>query len=123
MEATILAKLRAVSNVSITRVSPGSITVANSVAFTEADNDMATAHQNAFATLLGSADGAASVYGTTFGAVTVSNVTKATAPNPGELFLQSALLLCIAVVLCSSVKSIESHNLHQGVAHLACGVA
>lgn len=100
MEATILAKLRAVTNVTITRVSPGSINVASSVAFTEADSDMATANQDAFATLLGSADGAVSVYGSTFGAVSVSGVTKASAPNPGNYSLQPACsLIYIAATL------------------------
>lgn len=87
MEATIFAKLRAISNVTITKVSPGSISVANSVAFTEADNDMAETNQGAFATLLGSPDGAVAVYGTTFGAVSVSNVTKATAPKENAMVL------------------------------------
>ena len=95
MEATIFAKLRAISNVTITKVSPGSISVANSVAFTEADNDMAETNQGAFATLLGSPDGAVAVYGTTFRAVSVSNVTKATAPNPGKLPLQLAAICAL----------------------------
>ncbi|KAL3140790.1 hypothetical protein ABBQ32_005335 [Trebouxia sp. C0010 RCD-2024] len=88
MEANIMAKLHTVTNVTITKVSPGSINVANSVAFTEADNNMAKANQDAFASLLGSADGVKSIYGTTFGAVTVSNVMQTTSPNPSESVLR-----------------------------------
>ncbi|KAL3142472.1 hypothetical protein ABBQ38_002800 [Trebouxia sp. C0009 RCD-2024] len=82
MEANIMAKLNTVSNVTITKVSPGSINVANSVAFTGADSNVAKANQDAFASLLGSTDGVTSIYGTTFGAVTVSQVTQTTSPNP-----------------------------------------
>ena len=100
MEANIMAKLNTVANVTITKMSPGSINVANSIALTEADNNMAKANQDAFARLLGSPDGVSSIYGTTFGAVTVSNVTKTTSPNPSEfssrLHLASSNLALLA---------------------------
>ncbi|KAL3152354.1 hypothetical protein ABBQ32_001416 [Trebouxia sp. C0010 RCD-2024] len=84
LEANIMAKLNTVTNVTITKVSPGSINVANSVAFTGADSDMAKANQGAFASLLGSTGGVSSIYGTTFGAVTVSQVKQTTSPNPSD---------------------------------------
>ena len=94
MEANIMAKLNTVANVTITKVSPGSINVANSVASTGAENNMAKANQDAFASLLGSPDGVSC------GAVTVSNVTKTTSPNPSEfssrLHLASSNLALLA---------------------------
>lgn len=89
LEANIFASLKTVANVTITKVTLGSVNVENSVAFTASNGDAATAGQAAFAKLLASPDGVGSVYGTTFGNVAVSNVQQANATNPSEF-----LLLC-----------------------------
>ena len=89
MEENILAELNAVVVVSIIKVTPGSILVANSVAFIEADLEGAKANQDALTSFLQSADGdmLKSIYGTSFDAVTVSDVKQTTTPNPGDSLL------------------------------------
>lgn len=121
MEANIMAKLNTVSNVTITKVSPGSINVANSVAFTGADSNVAKANQDAFASLLGSTDGVTSIYGTTFGAVTVSQVTQTTSPNPSKFLLSLVLRLMqfsSPGTVQSQMQDLSSHMYHMH----ACGL-
>ena len=84
LEANILANLNVLSNVTATKVTGGSINVYNTVAFTGADANGATAGQAAYANLMKTPTGISSIYGTTYGTVTVSNVTQTTGPSPGE---------------------------------------
>ena len=83
LEANILTTIHAVTNVTITQVTTGSVIVANTVAFTGASNGAALAGQNALTSLLESSD-VSSIFGTSFGTVTVSNVTKANSTNPSR---------------------------------------
>lgn len=69
-------------NVTISNVVLGSISVSNTIAFTAADSIAAAAGQTALAQALSSGD--VSLFGTTFGPVTVSGVKEANATNPGE---------------------------------------
>ena len=86
LEANILAKLNAVTNVTINKVTPGSVNVDNSIKFTGADSSAAMAGQSSLAALLAdsSANGVGSIYGTSFGNVVVANVTQTNSTNPSE---------------------------------------
>ena len=85
VQANIYAKINALVNVTITKVTTGSAIVENSVAFTSSDNSAAEAGRTALFQTLSSGD--TSVFGTTFGSVAVSNVTQTTTTNPSKLVL------------------------------------
>lgn len=93
MEANIFATLRVVANVTINNVTPGSIKVDNSVAFTGADAAAAATAQTQFALLIDpkNANSLSSIYGTSFGTVTVSGVTKTNSTNPSKCFATDIL--------------------------------
>ncbi|DBB09875.1 TPA: hypothetical protein ACH3X3_001488 [Trebouxia sp. C0006] len=80
LETNILTSIGSLVNVTITNVVLGSISVSNTIAFTDADSLAAAAGQTALAQALSSGD--VSLFGTTFGSVTVSNVKQANATNP-----------------------------------------
>ena len=84
LEANILAQIKAVVNVTITQVVPGSVKVSSSVAFTGADSAGAVDAQTALTNVLKSGD-VSSIFGTTFGSVAVSDVAQTTASNPSKL--------------------------------------
>ena len=101
MEANILATLSVVANVTINNVTPGSIKVDNSVAFTGADAAAAATAQRQFALLVDpkNADSLSSIYGTSFGTVTVSGVTLTNSTNPSKCFPTVILSPVEALVL------------------------
>ena len=82
LEANIFAKINALVNVTITKVTTGSAIVENTVAFTSSDSASAAAGRSALFQTLQSGD--TTIFGTTFGSVAVSNVTQGTADNPGK---------------------------------------
>ena len=82
LEANIFSEINALTNVTITKVVAGSISVTNSISFTAAYLSAAVAGQSALATLLSS--GINTVFGRTFGSVSVSNITQTNTTNPGE---------------------------------------
>ena len=88
MEANILDILRVVANVTINNVTPGSIKVDKSDAFTGADAAAAASAQTQFALLVDpkNAKSLSSIYGTSFGTVTVSGVTLTNSTNPSKCF-------------------------------------
>lgn len=72
------------SNCTVTKVTAGSVSADNTIAFTGSDSAAASAAQTSLLASLKASD--ASIYGTTYGAVTVSNAASGTASNPqGEL--------------------------------------
>ena len=83
LEANIFAQIDALVNVTISKVVLGSVSVSNSVAFTSSDSAAAQSGQSALALVLQSGD-VSSIYGDTFGSVTVSNVTQGNATNPSK---------------------------------------
>ncbi|KAA6422323.1 MAG: hypothetical protein FRX49_07793 [Trebouxia sp. A1-2] len=83
LEANIFAKIDAIANVSITKVVTGSAVVTNSVAFTGADSNAASAEQTALYQML--ASGQTTIFGTSFGSVVVSNITQGNATNPMDM--------------------------------------
>lgn len=101
MEANIFATLSVVANMTINNVTPGSIQVDNSVAFTGADAAAATTAQRQFALLVDpkNANSLSSIYGTSFGTVTVSGVTLTNSTNPSKCFPTVILSLVEALVL------------------------
>ena len=106
LQANIFAELHVLSNVTITKVTPGSINVANSVAFTGRDSDSAAAGSAAYANLMTSDDGIMAIYGTTFGTVTVSDIKLTNTTNPSEF-------LCIVqshAMSCTSFHAIIASN-------------
>ena len=113
LETNIFAKINALVNVTITKVVMGSISVTNSVAFTGADSAAALAGQSALAQVLSSTD-ASSLFGTTFGSVTVSNVAQTNATNPSRSPVQSCILpeacvfACGNLVVSSVVSKVQS---------------
>lgn len=82
LQAAILAKISAVVNVTISKVESGSAIVYNSVAFTSADSAAALADRTALYTDLTAGD--VSLFGSSFGTVTVSNVAQANTTNPSK---------------------------------------
>ena len=97
LEANILAALKAVAHVTINKVTPGSISVDNTVAFNGADTTAAKAAQSSLVTLLSSPNGVGSVYGSTFGNVTVTKVQPANSTNPSEYLLPVLKLISSTV--------------------------
>lgn len=85
LETHAYIKTNAITNVTIDKVTMGSINVAHTFAFTGADSTGAVAGQSALAEVLKSGD-AASIFGTSFGPVTVSNVTQQNTTNPSESY-------------------------------------
>ncbi|KAL0027428.1 hypothetical protein WJX77_000156 [Trebouxia sp. C0004] len=81
LETNAYIKTNAITNVTIDKVIMGSINVAHTFAFTAADSTAAVAGQSSLAEVLKSGD-AASIFGTSFGPVTVSNVTQQNTTNP-----------------------------------------
>lgn len=85
-EANSIITLSVVANVTINNVTPGSIKVDSSVAFTGADAAAATAAQAKFASLVDpmNTSSLSSIYGTSVGAVTVSDVINSNTSNPSK---------------------------------------
>lgn len=100
LEANIFSKINALVNVTITKVVAGSISVTNSAAFTSSDSAAALAGQSALADVLSSGD-VSSIFGTTFGSVTVSGVTEGNVTNPSTCaHTQCIALLVICHMAC-----------------------
>ena len=96
LEINIEATVNTPVNVTITNVVAGSVKVTNTVAFTGSNSAAALAGQSALATLRKSGD-VSSVFGSTFGSVTVSGVTLGTASNPSKYTLlrsQTTSVVC-----------------------------
>lgn len=93
LEANIFAKINALVNITITKVVQGSVSVTNSAAFTASDSADALAGQSALADVLSSGD-VSSIFGDSFGTVTVSGVTKGNATNPSKCCCTLADILC-----------------------------
>lgn len=83
LESNILAAIQQLVNVTITKVVAGSISVSTSIAFTTADSAAALEGQSALAAVLQSND-VSSIFGDSFGTVTVSGVSKGNTTNPSE---------------------------------------
>ena len=86
LEENIFAKINAVVNVTIDKVTMGSVLVANTVAFTGANAAGAIAGQDALSKVMTSGD-VSSIFGDSFGTVTVTEVKSIDATNPSELRL------------------------------------
>ena len=84
VEANVYAKINAITNVTVDKVTMGSINVAHTFAFTGADSSAANAGQSALAQVLQSGD-VTGIFGSSFGEVTVSNVTTGNSTNPSKL--------------------------------------
>ena len=65
----------------------GSVLVSNTVTFTDANFDAATAGQSALLAIYQSGD-VSGIFGTAFGDVGVTNVTSTNAKNPSERLLR-----------------------------------
>ncbi len=83
LESNILAAIQQLVNVTITKVVSGSISVSTSIAFTTADAAAAVEGQSALATVLQSND-VSSIFGDSFGTVTVTGVSKGNTANPSK---------------------------------------
>ncbi|DBB05417.1 TPA: hypothetical protein ACH3X1_012383 [Trebouxia sp. C0004] len=103
LETNAYIKTNAITNVTIDKVIMGSINVAHTFAFTAADSTAAVAGQSSLAEVLKSGD-AASIFGTSFGPVTVSNVTQQNTTNPtisgaGAVFATWTVVLAAMLTL------------------------
>ncbi|DBB03259.1 TPA: hypothetical protein ACH3X3_010655 [Trebouxia sp. C0006] len=81
LESNILTAIEQLVNVTITKVVAGSISVSTSIAFTTADAAAALEGQSALAAVLQSND-VSSIFGDSFGDVTVTGVSKGNTTNP-----------------------------------------
>lgn len=81
LESNILAAIQQLVNVTITKVVSGSISVSSSIAFTTADAAAALEGQSAQAAVLQSND-VSSIFGDSFGTVTVTGVSKGSTTSP-----------------------------------------
>lgn len=70
------------ANVTINSVVASSVSVTDTISFTGADSTAATEARDALVTALSSGD--SSVFGTSFGSVTVSEVSSANSTNTGD---------------------------------------
>lgn len=98
IQANILSTLNVPSTCTITDVTPGSVKVANTVAFTGSDLEAATAAQKSLASKLETTEGITSVYGSGYGTVTVSSIKQDSVSNPSELL--TLLCSCLILVKC-----------------------
>ena len=118
VQANILSTLNALSSCTVTDVTPGSVNVANTVAFTGSDSAAAEAAQKQLAAQLATPAGITSVYGTGYGTVTVSKIQQDSVSNPSEFsklssilsalqtdFLVTALSLCSDACFCAADTS------------------
>lgn len=80
IQDNILTSYGVVSNCTVGTLSAGSVIVPTTVAFTGADSAKATTAQSAFAAALIAKD--TSVFGSSYGTVSVASVQKGTAANP-----------------------------------------
>ena len=85
LQANILKTLQVVCNCTVTRVTPGSINVENTISFSGGNGAAAKAAQSDLVTLLKSDAGIISVFGTTYGTVSVSGVEAVEASNSSKL--------------------------------------
>lgn len=83
LEANILKLLDVLANVTIDSVVASSVSVADTISFTGADSTAATEARDALVTALSSGD--TSIFGTSFGTVTVSSVSSTNSTNTGKL--------------------------------------
>ena len=81
LEASILKLLDVLANVTVDSVVAGSVTVDDTISFSGADSTAATEARDALVTALSSGD--TSIFGTTFGTVTVSSVSSTNSTNTG----------------------------------------
>lgn len=84
LETNIRSKLNVIVNVTVDKVTLGSIKVANTVLFTDADSTSAKEGQGSLETVMNSGD-VCSIFGDSFGTVTVTNVTATDSKNPSKL--------------------------------------
>lgn len=103
LESNILAAIEQLVNVTITKVVAGSISVSTAIAFTTADAAAALEGQSALAAVLQSND-VSSIFGDSFGTVTVTGVSKGNTTNPSKP--PSAF----PVQLSNSVQSWNGHH-------------
>ncbi len=104
LESNILTAIEQLVNVTITKVVAGSISVSTSIAFTTADAAAALEGQSALAAVLQSND-VSSIFGDSFGTVTVTGVSKGNTTNPSKPPPAFFLHTC---------NSAQSHNSHHG---------
>ena len=83
LQTNIRAKVSAIVNINIDKVTAGSVLVTNTATFTDANSDTATAGQSALAEVLQSGD-VTGIFGTQYGDVSVSNVMTPYAGNPSK---------------------------------------
>lgn len=83
LQTNIRAKVSAIVNVNIDKVTAGSVLVTNTATFTDANSDTATAGQTALAQVLKSGD-LTGIFGTQYGDVTVNGVNTLNAGNPSR---------------------------------------
>lgn len=89
----------------------GSIEVNNTVAFTDADSASATNGQDAYFKVLNSGD-VSSIFGDTFGTVTVTNVTKTNTSNPSKLCTTVCPHACTKLASSCLLCSVSSTSAH-----------
>ena len=82
LEANILSLLDVLTNVTIDTVTQGSVNVEDTISFTGSDSSAATSAQEALYTALTSGD--TSIFGSSFGTVTVSSVASTNSSNPSK---------------------------------------
>ena len=114
LEANILAKLNAIVDVTVDKVTAGSVMVANTVAFTDANSASATAAQDNLATVLNSGD-VSSIFGDSFGPVTVTNVAPTTSSNPSKLFIYVLNCCMRKTALCNAATFLAYALLAQNM--------
>ena len=100
LQTNIRAKVNAIVNVNVDKVALGSILVSNTATFTDADSDTATAGQDALAKVLKSGD-LTGIFGTQYGDVTVTDVTKGNSGNPSR---SNACYLLLYVLVRSAIS-------------------
>ena len=106
LESNILTAIQQLVNVTITKVVAGSISVSSSIAFTTADAAAALEGQSALAAVLQSND-VSSIFGDSFGNVTVTGVSKGNTTNPSKP--PSAFFMHFS----KSVQSCNDHRRHE----------
>lgn len=125
LEANILRSLNAVCNCTVTRVTPGSVNVENTITFPGADGAAAKSAQGDLVTLLKSDDGITSVFGSAYGQVSVRGVEAVDASNPSESPLQCFSVTTIWCLLVATVCESLTCKIVQASEHdhVICCVA
>ena len=126
LQANILLATGQVANATITKIETGSVKVSNTIAFTGNDTTAATAARDTVFSALSSTSSSdlTKIFGTSFGAVTVSSPQSTVSNNPSKRCLVAHRHCdCLITSLLDLQRSLLCMSMDQPKLDKLCGVA